>query len=158
MSPVFTTQPQAGTEYEHEIHTWPMNDEKWRIPDELWRKMERLLPLRKPHPLGCHNHRVSDRDAMDAAYRLQMVRPGHRRFVLAVRRPSALHGLVPSGNIREIPNARIFRVRAASMRGLRALRVGSKAFGEKPKARSEESETKCPLCLPSVSFPGCLLI
>lgn len=28
--------------------------------------MELLLPPRKPHPLGCHNPRVSDRAAMDA--------------------------------------------------------------------------------------------
>ena len=28
--------------------------------------MESLLPPRKPHPLGCHDPRVSDRAAMDA--------------------------------------------------------------------------------------------
>jgi transposase len=41
-------------------------DDGWRIPDETWERMERLLPPRPPHPLGCHNPRVSDRDAMDA--------------------------------------------------------------------------------------------
>jgi hypothetical protein len=25
----------------------------WRIPDELWERLEPLLPSRKPHPLGC---------------------------------------------------------------------------------------------------------
>jgi transposase len=28
--------------------------------------MDAMLPPRKPHPLGCHNPRVPDRDAMDA--------------------------------------------------------------------------------------------
>jgi len=41
-------------------------DDGWRIPDRLWHKMEPLLPPRKPHPLGCHNPRVPDRDAMNA--------------------------------------------------------------------------------------------
>ncbi len=38
----------------------------WRLPDELWAVMEPLIPPCKPHPLGCHNPRVSDRDAMNA--------------------------------------------------------------------------------------------
>jgi transposase len=41
-------------------------DDGWRIPDELWRKIEPLLPPRPEHPLGCHNPRVPDRNAMDA--------------------------------------------------------------------------------------------
>ena len=41
-------------------------DDGWRIPDELWEKMEPLLPPGKPHPLGCHNSRVPNRDAMNA--------------------------------------------------------------------------------------------
>lgn len=40
----------------------------WRIPDELWEKMEPLLPARKPHPLGCHRGRVPDRNAMDGIF------------------------------------------------------------------------------------------
>jgi transposase len=43
-------------------------DDKWRIPDELWWQMERLLPPRPKHPLGCHNPRVPDRDAMNAIF------------------------------------------------------------------------------------------
>jgi transposase len=42
------------------------SDDDWRLPDEIWEQMEPLLPPRKPHPLGCHNPRVSDRTAMDA--------------------------------------------------------------------------------------------
>ena len=42
--------------------------DKWRIPDELWKRIEPLLPPRKPHPLGCHNPRVDDRRAMDAIF------------------------------------------------------------------------------------------
>jgi transposase len=41
-------------------------DDGWRIPDELWNKLEPLLPPRPEHPLGCHNPRVPDRNAMDA--------------------------------------------------------------------------------------------
>lgn len=40
-------------------------DDGWRIPDRLWEQMEPLLPERKPHPLGCHNPRVPDRNAMN---------------------------------------------------------------------------------------------
>jgi len=41
-------------------------DDGWRIPDALWEKMEPLLPPGKSHPLGCHNPRVQNRDAMNA--------------------------------------------------------------------------------------------
>jgi putative transposase len=41
-------------------------DDGWRVPDEAWERMEPLLPERPSHPLGCHNPRVPDRDAMDA--------------------------------------------------------------------------------------------
>lgn len=41
-------------------------DDGWRLTDEVWERIEPLLPLRKPHPLGCHNPRVADRDAMNA--------------------------------------------------------------------------------------------
>lgn len=40
----------------------------WRIPHELWERIEPLLPPRKPHPLGCHRPRVDDRKAMDAIF------------------------------------------------------------------------------------------
>jgi transposase len=38
----------------------------WRVSDELWAKIEPLLPPGKPHPLGCHNPRVQNRRAFDA--------------------------------------------------------------------------------------------
>jgi transposase len=38
----------------------------WRIPDELWERIQPVLPPRKPHPLGCHRPRVEDRQAMEA--------------------------------------------------------------------------------------------
>lgn len=41
-------------------------DDGWRMPDWLWEKVEPLLPSRPEHPLGCHNPRVPDREAMDA--------------------------------------------------------------------------------------------
>ena len=42
------------------------DDDGWRMPDWLWERIEPLLPGRPPHPLGCHNPRVPERDAMDA--------------------------------------------------------------------------------------------
>lgn len=44
----------------------PIKGRRWRISDPLWQQIEPLLPLRKPHPLGCHNPRVPDRNAMNA--------------------------------------------------------------------------------------------
>jgi len=41
-------------------------DDGWRMPDWLWERIAPLLPERPFHPLGCHNPRVPDRDAMDA--------------------------------------------------------------------------------------------
>jgi putative transposase len=41
-------------------------DDGWRIPDQTWARMEALLPPRPAHPLGCHNPRVPDREAMNA--------------------------------------------------------------------------------------------
>ena len=43
-----------------------VSDDGWRIPDEVWAEMEPLLPPRPVHPLGCHNPRVPDREAMNA--------------------------------------------------------------------------------------------
>ena len=43
-----------------------VEDDGWRIPDRVWARMEPLLPERPAHPLGCHNPRVADRDAMNA--------------------------------------------------------------------------------------------
>lgn len=40
----------------------------FRLPDELWERIESLLPARKAHPLGCHRPRVPDRCAMDAIF------------------------------------------------------------------------------------------
>ena len=43
-----------------------VEDDGWRIPEEVWARMEPLLPEPPPHPLGCHNPRVPDREAMNA--------------------------------------------------------------------------------------------
>ena len=49
-------------------------DDGWRIPDAVWERLEPLLPARASHPLGCHNPRVPDREAMNAI--LLVVRTG----------------------------------------------------------------------------------
>ena len=43
-----------------------VRDDGWRMPNKLWKQMKPLIPSGKPHPLGCHNPRVPDRNAMDA--------------------------------------------------------------------------------------------
>src|SRR3989338_113538 len=43
-----------------------VRNDRWRISDALWAQIEPLLPPGKPHPLGCHNPRVPNRQAMDA--------------------------------------------------------------------------------------------
>ena len=45
-----------------------VRDDGWRLANDLWAKMEPLLALRPPHPLGCHNPRVAERAAMDAIF------------------------------------------------------------------------------------------
>jgi transposase len=42
------------------------HDDGFRLSDELWERMEPLLPVPKAHPLGCHRPRVPNRAAMDA--------------------------------------------------------------------------------------------
>src|SRR4029078_3200981 len=46
----------------------PVRDDRWRIPDVLWQRIEPLLPARPRYPLGCHTPRVDDRSAMDAIF------------------------------------------------------------------------------------------
>ncbi|RJO65590.1 MAG: IS5 family transposase [Myxococcales bacterium] len=43
-----------------------VKDDGWRVPDELWKKMEPLLPPRPAHPKGGHNPPVPHREAMNA--------------------------------------------------------------------------------------------
>jgi transposase len=46
----------------------------WRMPAEWWERIVPLLPLRTPHPLGCHRPWVQARQAMDAMF--FVLRPG----------------------------------------------------------------------------------
>jgi transposase len=43
-----------------------LKNEGWRLSEALWVRMAPLPPPRKPHPLGCHNPRVPDRQAKKA--------------------------------------------------------------------------------------------
>ena len=46
-----------------------MPGSKWKISDELWKKMAPLIPDHKTsHPLGAHRKRVDNRAAMDAIF------------------------------------------------------------------------------------------
>jgi putative transposase len=52
------------------------SDDGWRLPDWLWERIAPLVPAPAVYPLGCHNPRVPDRDAMDAI--LLVLRTGMR--------------------------------------------------------------------------------
>lgn len=43
---------------------------RWRVSDELWARIEPLLPAHVPkaHPLGCHKKRVPDRQVLDGIF------------------------------------------------------------------------------------------
>ena len=56
-------------------------DDGWRMPDWLWGRIEPLLPERPTQPLGCHNPRVPDRNALDAI--LLVLRTGMQWNALA---------------------------------------------------------------------------
>jgi len=43
-------------------------DDGWRISDEMWNAMEKLLPPPKPHPLGCHRPRLNNRLVLDMIF------------------------------------------------------------------------------------------
>lgn len=62
-------------------------DDGWRMPDWLWERIEPLLPERPPHPLGCRNPRVPDRDAMDAI--LLVLRTGMQWNALDLTGPAS---------------------------------------------------------------------
>jgi len=49
----------------------------YRLPDTLWARMEPQLPPHPRHPLGYHNPRTPDRQAMDAI--LFVLRTGGQR-------------------------------------------------------------------------------
>lgn len=69
-----------------------VKDDRWRIPDALWQRIEPLLPPRPSHPLGCHNPRLPDHAAMNAILLVQ--RTGMRWNALAatgIRSSSSAH-------------------------------------------------------------------
>jgi transposase len=46
----------------------PPPDDKWRIPDVLWDRIEPLLSQPKRHPLRCHNPATDPRKVMNAIF------------------------------------------------------------------------------------------
>jgi transposase len=78
-------------------------DDGWRLPDELWAKMEPLLPPKPPHPLGCHNPRTPDRRAMEGivlvlrtGMQWRALNHGHLRPLVGL---PALPGVVGGGGV-----------------------------------------------------------
>ena len=61
-------------------------DDGWRMPDGLGERIEPVLPEPPSHPLGCHNPRVPDRDAMDSI--LLVLRTGMQWNALDVTGPA----------------------------------------------------------------------
>jgi transposase len=71
-------------------------DDGWRMPDWLWERIEVLLPERPAHPLGCHNPRVADRDAMDA-------------ILLVLRTGMQWNALNATGSVTPVRRTGVFR-------------------------------------------------
>ena len=44
--------------------------DQWLVSDRLWERIEPLLPVHvpPPHPLGCHRHRVDNREALNGIF------------------------------------------------------------------------------------------
>jgi putative transposase of IS4/5 family DUF4096 len=99
-------------------------DDGWRIPDEVWAQMEPLLPERPAHPLGCHNPRVPDREAMNAI--LLVLRTGMQWNALSATGICIANYLpiAPSDPNEYLPRTCQFRgaVRAETKKGLPAVR------------------------------------
>src|SRR3954453_1027511 len=83
-------------------------DDGWRLPDWLWGAIKPLLPERPLHPLGCHNPRVPDRDAMDAillVLRTGIGLPGSTLPVLASDDVAGRY--LAAGHLAELGHARM---------------------------------------------------
>ena len=59
---------KGGRRKKYQVDGSFSSKDQYRIPDELWERIEPLLPLGKPHPLGCHNPPVDPRKAMDGIF------------------------------------------------------------------------------------------
>ena len=92
---------------------------KWLISDELWSRIEPLLPPRKVHPLGCHRPRVDDRAAMNAIF--FVLRTGcHRMPVERFERDGTLQFLFGTSSVSGM--AKGGGVRAVVARGAGRIR------------------------------------
>ena len=69
-----------------------VKDDGWRRPDDLWARIEPLLPQPKPHPQGCPNPRVPARRAMEAIlFLLRTECLGNSLNVTGICSPSSTH-------------------------------------------------------------------
>ena len=118
----------------------------WRIPDELWAKIQPLLPPGKPHPLGCHRPRVDDRKAMDAIFyrlrtRMSMESARCHRDLFKQQRPSAFSGMDPSRCFSAVMGARSTRLRGVGGSGLGMASDGWSDDQSAPWQRENRSQS-----------------
>ena len=59
---------KGGRRKKYQVDGSFSSKDQYRMPDELWARIEPLLPPGKPHPLGCHNPPVDPRKAMDGIF------------------------------------------------------------------------------------------
>jgi transposase len=91
--------------------------------------MKRLLPARPPHPVGCHNPRVPDRDAMSAI--LFVRRTGCQWNALAGRAGEPLRALACDYGVAHTTLGRYFKrpdVKAQLRQALQQLRAEQRAL------------------------------
>lgn len=65
-------------------------DDKWRIPDELWAKIEPLLPPDKPHPKG-GRPKMAKRLAMDGIFYVLRTGCQWKALPRSLGAPSTIH-------------------------------------------------------------------
>lgn len=123
-----------------------LKDDGWRIPDEVWAQMEPLLPARPVHPLGCHNPRVPDRDAMNAnpahpAYRDAVERAlGDQDLLLLLGLP-ALPGVGRGRCLSRVLAAGAARLRRSGRDRMGVAGAGRRARQGAPRGRQDRSQS-----------------
>jgi putative transposase len=65
-------------------------DDKWRIPDELWERIEPLLPSEKPHPKGGRPP-MPKRQAIDAIFYILRTGCQWKALPRSLGAPSTVH-------------------------------------------------------------------
>ncbi len=138
------------------------HDDGWRLSDAMWARMAPLIPPPKPHPLGCHRPRISDRVAMNAILRLlrtdmQWGSARCHRVVFALLGAPAVSRVDRRGRVRAL-----LARRTAGMRGTGEDRLGlagaRRDDDQGPVGRGKKSGPTLPTAANGASSAACSLM